>query len=168
MTDNNPHLFLDIDSVMVTTEQYFTKKTHPKFKCAPFDSKCVKVLNEIIEKVNPIIILSSDWRLFFEIYEMNEIFKFNNVNATISGITTDLWGEKFASLTQLEEARATEILMYVRDHEITNWVAVDDLNLKPWISNNFVYCTKANEGIKQSNVKEKILKTFENNVQIES
>ena len=50
-----------------------------------------------------------------------------------------------------------EINVYANRYELTNWVAVDDLNLKLWIPERFVHCTRANEGIKQSNVKEKIL-----------
>jgi len=64
----------------------------------------------------------------------------------------------FTSFQQLEECRAYEILQYVRERELTNWVAVDDLNLSKWIPNNFVYTPKSNEGIKQSGVKEKIIK----------
>src|ERR1035437_8550867 len=152
------YLFLDLDDVMVTTRQHFAKKLHPKYMTAPFDSKCVKVLNEIIEKTNPLIILSSDWKLHFNFIQLNEIFKENGVNSEITDITSDLWGDKFKSLNQLDECRATEILKFVEDQKILKFVAVDDLNLKPWLPDNFVWCTQSNEGIKQSGVKEKLLK----------
>jgi hypothetical protein len=158
MNLNRPTLFLDIDDVMVTSRQYFFSKPNPTYNGMPFDPKCVKVLNEIIEKTNPIIILSSDWKLHFNFIQLNEIFKENGVNSEITDITSDLWGDKFKNLNQLDECRATEILKFVEDHKILKFVAVDDLNLKPWLPDNFVWCTQSNEGIKQSGVKEKLLK----------
>lgn len=158
MNLNRPTLFLDIDDVMVTSRQYFFSKPNPIYNGMPFDSKCVKVLNEIIEKTNPIIVISSDWKFHFNFIQLNEIFKENDINGEIADITPDLWGDKFKNLNQLDECRATEILKFVEDHKILKFVAVDDLNLKPWLPNNFVWCTQSNEGIKQSGVKEKLLK----------
>lgn len=158
--NSKPTVLLDFDDVMVTATQHFGRY-HKEYNGYPFDAKCVKVLNQIIEKVNPIIIVSSDWKFHFTISELNKIFEINGVNAIVTDVTQSLWGGKesnFHNLKQLEECRAAEILLYVKEHEITNWVAVDDLNLKPWIADNFAWCTKSNEGIKQSGIKDKILK----------
>ena len=76
----------------------------------------------------------------------------------------------------MELERSIEILDWLEKHpEVTNWVAVDDLNMsidylskhfthkdpdnneKPGLT-NFVHTPRSNEGIKQSGVKEKILK----------
>lgn len=152
---------LDIDGVLANSHQFNTnrKKWHPNYGCYPFDEKCVKVFNTIIEEINPIIILSSDWKYHYTIEQMNEIFKWNNVNARVSDITNDLWGERFTSLQQLEECRASEILLYVEEHQIINWFAIDDLDLSPWISSeHFVRTPRISEGLKQSGVKDKILK----------
>lgn len=159
------YIFLDIDGVLATTNQYRTnKKTwHPTLDCYRFDEKCVKVFNEIIKKTDPIIILSSDWKYHYTIDQMNEIFEWNNINAKVSDVTPSSWGVMFTSMQQLEECRAYEINKYAIGHEITKWVAIDDLNLKPWIPSNFVHCTRANEGIKQSGLKDKILKILLNN-----
>ena len=155
--NSNPYIFLDIDDVMVTSKQYFGKY-HKKYDGHPFDPKCVKVLNEIIEKTNPIIVISSDWKIHFPISKLNEIFLLNGVNSAVDNITGSSWGVMFTSLQQLEECRAYEINKYVKEHEITcKWVAIDDLDLKTWIPENFVRCTHASEGIKQSGVKDKIL-----------
>lgn len=153
-----PILFLDLDGVMVTTPQFFMKRRHPKFNSCFFDAKCVKVLNEIITKSNATIILSSDWKTHYCIEELNEIFKDNGVIKGIDGITPDLWGIQFYSLQQLEECRSAEILAFVNEHSIKKFVAVDDLNLSQWLPDNFVRCAKTNEGIKQSSIKDKILK----------
>ena len=159
MMNSDKYTFLDLDDVMVTSRQYFGKY-HKKYNGHPFDPKCVMVLNKIIEITKPIIIISSDWKLHFTIPELNKIFVENSVNAVVTDVTPSLWGgkeAKFTSLSQLEECRAAEILKYVNEHEITNWVAVDDLNLFPWIPLNFIWCTRSSEGLKQSGVKDKII-----------
>ena len=153
-----PYLFLDLDDTMITTKQYFSKKLHPKYLTNPFDPKCVKVLNEIIEKTNPVIILSSDWKLRFTLDILNEIFKDNGVNSIITDITPDFWGTQFTKLQDADMCRGFEILKYVHQYQIERYVAVDDLDLNPWLIDHFVRCTHSTEGLKQSNVKEKILK----------
>jgi hypothetical protein len=156
------YILLDIDGVLATTTQYYTnrKKWHPMYDCYRFDETCVKVFNQIVEKVDPIIIISSDWRDRYTINQLNEIFEWNGVNAKISGVTNSSWGVQFTSLQQLEECRSFEINRYAKENQLTKWVAIDDLDLKLWIPENFVRCTRANEGIKQSGVKDKILKVL--------
>jgi len=135
----NKYIFLDIDDVMVTSRQYFGKY-HKKYNGHPFDPKCVKVLNEIIEKTNPVIIISSDWKLHFTISQLNEIFLLNGVNSAVDDITGSSWGVIFKSMQQLEECRAYEINKYVKEHKISNWVAIDDLDLKTWIPDKMHSC----------------------------
>jgi hypothetical protein len=63
-------------------------------------------------------------------------------------------------------SRVVEIRQYLYDHpEITHWVAIDDLHLgktdeswKNWGLDNFVLTPRSNEGIKQSGIKEKVIK----------
>jgi hypothetical protein len=152
------YLFLDLDDVMVTTRQHFAKKLHPKYMTAPFDSKCVKVLNEILDIAKPLIILTSDWKLRFKLDVINEIFKDNGVTDVVFDYTPDFWGTQFKNLQELDTCRGFEILKYVHQYQIEKYVAVDDLDLRPWLSDHFVRCTRSTEGLKQSNVKEKILK----------
>ena len=70
---------------------------------------------------------------------------------------------------ELSEYRISEINMWLKEHpEITQWVAIDDLDLGekfgPISGNsnggltNFVLTPKSSEGIKQSGIKEKIIK----------
>jgi hypothetical protein len=62
--------------------------------------------------------------------------------------------------------RVIEITQFLHDHpEITHWVAVDDLDMgkngeswKDWGIDNFVLTPLATQGIKQSGIKDKILK----------
>lgn len=151
------HIFLDIDGVLATSNQYHSKKRHPKFDKYPFDKKCVNVFNEIVLMFNPIIILSSDWALHHSINEMNEIFEWNNLKCIITDTTRFLWKYEYHKMDELEICRATEILEYVEDYNLTKYIAIDDLNLKKWIDDNFIHTPRANEGIKQTHIKEKII-----------
>ena len=157
-----PHIFLDIDGVLSldfdeheysNQKKWFEKMTA---RC-PFNKKAVMKFNEICAAVDPIIILSSDWKDHYGLELMNEFFEWNGLTHKITDYTSTLWGISFFNLQQLEECRAGEINLYVRERELTNWVAIDDLNLSPWICNNFVHTPRGNEGIKQSGVKDKIL-----------
>lgn len=154
-----PTIFLDIDGVLATSHQFYTnRKKWPDYGSYRFDDKCVKVFNDILKITDPIIVLSSDWKLNYTIEAMNNIFEVNKIEGIISDFTPSLWGTKYLSYSDLDECRAQEILMYVNDHQVSNWVAIDDLKLAPWIPDNFVHTPRANEGIKQSNVKNKIIK----------
>jgi hypothetical protein len=58
-----------------------------------------------------------------------------------------------------ERVRVMEIERYLKDHpEIEKWVAIDDLNMGREGLTNFVLTPKSSEGIKQSGLKEKVLK----------
>jgi hypothetical protein len=156
-----PFIFLDIDGVLATSHQYYTNpKKWPDYGLYRFDDKCVKVFNQILEKTNATIILSSDWKDKYPLHAMNNIFKVNDIIEPITDYTISLWGEKYKNLmTDLEICRAEEILDFVSRYDIENWVAIDDLDLSPWISSeNFVHTPRANEGIKQSGIKNKILR----------
>lgn len=148
--NNKPTIFLDIDGVMVIDEE--ETRLHHKFMKPFFDSDCVQVLNEIIEKFNPDIIISSDWKDKLSIDNLNEIFRDFGVNTEIKGITKSLWKIKFKSFQELEICRAEEIMDFVIKNELINWVAIDDLFLKPWVR-NFIH-TNHITGI--SGVREKI------------
>jgi len=162
--NSKPVIFLDIDGVLATSNQYYTnkKKWHPTFDCYRFDEKCVKIFNDIIEKTNPIIILSSDWQNHYDLKQLNEIFKWNKVNCVITDVTGTAWGDKFTNLAQLEECRAYDIVQYAKKHEIKKYIAIDDLNLSHWLDDYFIHTPRINEGIKQSGIKEKILKILLN------
>lgn len=150
-------IFLDIDGVLALPSQYCSRKRNA-FGVYNFDKKCVNVLNNIIDNTVSEIVLSSDWKLSYNIDAMNNIFKYNGINSYIVHYTPSLWGTKYKDLKELEECRANEILEYVKAHDIKNYVAIDDLDLSPWIcEEHFVHCARINEGIKQSNIKEKII-----------
>jgi hypothetical protein len=153
-----PVIFLDIDGVMATENEYGRKNTHPLLKCYPFNKGCVKVLNSILEEVDADIVLSSDWKLHYTFDQMNEIFAWNNVTQGIVAVTESYYQTKFKDSRYIEECRANEILDYIEKYKVTTYVAVDDLHMGIWLNGNFVYCGRSREGIKQNGIKEKIIK----------
>jgi len=141
--NSKPHIFLDIDGVLSLDFDEVTYSNQKKWfekmiaRC-PLNKKAVKAFNTICETTDPVIILSSDWKDHYDIELMNEFFEWNGITHKITAYTPSAWGVMFTSF-------------------LINWVAIDDLDLSPWIPNNFVHTPKSNEGIKQSGVKDKIL-----------
>lgn len=147
-----------------------------------FDTKAVKVLNEILELTGSEIVVSSDWRFHADLEELGEYYLSQGISKKPIGFTKRL-GQfeepknfEWSKIFDLEQSRSLEILQYLKDHpEITNWVAVDDLNMGipqrheswgdmevDWGLTNFVHTPKSSEGIKQSGIKEKIIKILNN------
>ena len=150
------------------------KKDAPvSFRFDDFDTKSVKVLNEILEETGAEIVVSSDWKLHATLEELGEYYELHGIIKKPIALTPNLgkctwyndiiwvWSPRW----ELEMIRVIEIKQYLHDHpEITHWVSVDDLNMgkngeawkDEWAIDNFVLTPKSNEGIKQSGVKEKI------------
>lgn len=166
---------------------FMTSKEIPvEYRFDDFDDKAVKVLNEILEETGAEIVVSSDWRLHVTIEELGDYYEskgiikrpidgtevFHFTNWLEEGFVSDSndfpWNRTF----DREQERHFEILRWLRDHpEVTHWVAVDDLHMgihvenssygpfdRDWGLENFVWTPRDFEGIKQSGVKEKILK----------
>ena len=137
-----------------------------------FNKKAITILNEILEETDAEIVVSSDWKRWATVEEMGEYYESKGICKKPIAFTKDLvdctiQGDNFnwSSTWDLEQVRSIEIKQYLHDHqEVTSWVAVDDLNMgddngwKRWGLSNFVLTPKSQEGIKQSGVKEKILK----------
>ena len=138
-----------------------------------FNEKAVKVLNEILKETGAEIVVSSDWKRWANVEEMGEYYESKGIIKKPFLFTPDLnectnYGEDFPwnPKWDLEQSRALEIKQYLEDHpEVTRCVAVDDLDMgkngeewKDWGLDNFVLTPSSNEGIKQSGIKEKILK----------
>lgn len=147
-----------------------------------FDEKAIKVLNEIIKETDCEIIVSSDWRLTATLEEMGEYYEMKGIIKKPIGYTKQFdYNERLVQeivdgevrlkrFDTPEEERAWEIKKYLEEHpEITHWVAIDDLDMRyyswyageedivDWGLKNFVY-TIYDEGIKQTGLKNKILK----------
>ncbi len=122
-------IFLDIDGVLATVKQYSlytqSKSWLRKYNVYPFDKKCVKVFNDILEKTDAEIVISSDWRTEFTLEELQDIFTINGVIKT----PVDVTPLHPTSMSWQEKNRAGEILKYAKENDITNWIAIDDLDL---------------------------------------
>ena len=153
------YLYTDIDYVLSLESEVHPVRTSWGL-LSRFDAKAMKVYNEILQKTNASIIISSGWKLHFSLADLQQIFfDFALADGYPIDVTPNLWGTKFKSLTQLEECRATEILEHVKQHNPDSWVAIDDLNLSKWISeDHFVHLTRCREGIKQSGKASQVIK----------
>jgi hypothetical protein len=149
-----------------------------------FNKKAIKILNEILEETNAEIVVSSDWKRWSNVEEMGEYYESQGLKKKPIGFTKFLqdcevpqnfpWSRTY----DLEQSRSLEIKQYLQDHpEITHWVAVDDLNMgipqtnetwgdmvMDWGLTNFVLTPSSIEGIKQSGIKEKIIKFLTNDI----
>jgi hypothetical protein len=142
-----------------------------------FNKKAVKILNEILEETGAEIVVSSDWKRWATVEEMGEYYESKGIIKKPIAFTPNLgqctWYNNWAwsSDWDLEMTRVIEIKQYLHDHpEITHWVSIDDLDMgktgvkwgsefeHDWALDNFVLTPKSMEGIKQSGIKDKILK----------
>lgn len=158
-----------------------SKKEVPvEYRFDDFDTKAIKVLNEIIEKTGCEIVVSSDWRYHANLEELGYYYMKQGVikkPIAVTDIFQDIFPKEwnaFRFRADLELERSMEIGHWLENHpEVTHWVAVDDLNMSseflskyfsdgesdknPGLS-NFVLTPKSSEGIKQCGIKEKIIK----------
>jgi hypothetical protein len=96
----------------------------------PWVQEDCQALRKILDETNAKLVLSSDWRMHFSIREMRRVFSYYGINEwDLIDITThqDLWMKM--SRPGLEWHRAAEIRKWVKDNKISNWIAIDDLNL---------------------------------------
>ena len=190
-------IFLDNDGVICLHNTWGTRNkkrqkaglsTKVPFKELPidvrfdnFDKKSVQVLNEILEETGAELVVSSDWRFYATLEELGDYYQSQGIIKRPIDTTekfSDAFPKEWSSLrfrAELELERFMEIELWLENHpEVTQWVAVDDLNMsidflgprfsdkngsdkKPGLT-NFVLTPKSTEGIKQYGIKDKILK----------
>ena len=171
-----PVIFLDHDGVICLSTEWGSRLKNKEGLDSVFDrfnDKAIKVLNQIIEETDCEIVISSDWRFHAPLEQMQELYRIRGIKKVPIGYTTTgLDWKQFMTITpnnELEATRSFEILNWLEAHpEVTKWVAVDDLDMKEQYGGidgkfkygltNFVHTPRSSEGIKQSGVKEKIIK----------
>lgn len=116
------YLFLDIDGVMnsfddykMTNEEFMKQLNKISFKLNP---NHVKILNNVVEKYNPEIILSSYWRTRFSLEKINDLFKKEGFKGQISDITDDQGKE--------HDNRWNQIKRYIDKNDVKNYIILDD------------------------------------------
>ena len=153
-------LFLDHDGVICLASEWGSRFKNKEGLDSVFDrfnTKAIGVLNEIIFTTDCEIVISSDWRHHCSLNEMRELYRIRGILKEPIGFTQYVK----SNASDLEWARATEIRNWLDTHDINNklkWCAVDDLDMTIWLGDNFDLTRRSNEGIKQTGVKEKIIK----------
>ena len=142
-----------------------------KYRFDNFDQKAIKVLNEILEETGAEIVVSSDWKRWATVQEMGEYYEQQGIIKKPIAFTDSILYENYEDFpwhraVDLEQTRSLEISEYLgKNTHITHWVAIDDLNMslqgegkRQWGLKNFVLTPLSNQGIKQSGIKDKVLK----------
>jgi len=157
-------LFLDHDGVICLSSEWGSRFKNKEGLDSVFDrfnDKAIKVLNQIIEETDCEIVISSDWRFHATLAQMQDLYTIRGIKKVpIAYTRNDLDWKLFKDVhpgNELEITRCLEIEDWIKEHpEITHWVAVDDMDLSRL--DHFVQTPRSSEGIKQSGIKEKIIK----------
>jgi hypothetical protein len=140
-------LYLDIDGVLCLGSEIHPKLTEWGYVYR-FNAKAVNILNQILQQTEADIIISSDWKEHYSLKSLQEIFEWQKVIKKPIDVTATY---PYKTTQLLEEVRAKEILDHVDKIKPHSWVAIDDLDLRTWISSkHFVQTPLFMEGIKQT------------------
>ncbi len=168
-------IFLDNDGVVCLSTEWgkrYKKNEGLAQIFDPLNKKAIEVLNEIIRETDAELVVSSDWKYHATLeqlgqwYELHGLFK-RPIDTTSVSHTEAPKDFPWHRSVDLEQTRYLEITKWLTEHpEVTHWVAIDDMDLGErfvdnnfsWGLKNFVRTPRPNEGLKQSGVKEKVLK----------
>ena len=140
-------LFLDHQGVIYL-------KKHPNVGILDdFNKEAVSVLNEILKDTTANLVVSSDWKLWVGLDEMRQFYlKQGIIKAPID------YTPKYEDYNMdiYPKQRSVEILGWLAKHpEVTQWVAVDDLDMREYLT-NFVYVQDTQKGIINEEIKTQI------------
>jgi hypothetical protein len=94
-----------------------------------FDKSAVKNINDIISETDCEIVVSSDWKLWVDLSDMQRFYRRQGLIKVPIGYTPDKSSE-IKSRDDLARLRVEEIKEWLNDNkDISTWVAVDDLDL---------------------------------------
>lgn len=162
------YIFLDIDGVLTTPNEFYEERTifWKENKWAeelivpyPFNKKCVDNFNKILEQFSNVeILLSSDWRKYWSIKELDIIFKNNGVIKS----PIDALGDSNYFSGLLTKKRMGIIEEYIREKNLLDkkWIIIDDLNISHFLpieyKDRFIL-TNEFHGLSENSVIEKII-----------
>ncbi len=116
-------IFLDIDGVLVTRNSIkYQYLNFPNDTDIQFGKKAVKNLNKLIRLTKARIVISSTWRLFHSLEELQNIFKKQDIKGEIISTTS-------VEKATIEEdiPRGQKIADWLEQHpEIKQYVIIDD------------------------------------------
>jgi hypothetical protein len=103
-------LFLDIDGVLNCASSFVNAKTRNVL-----DSGMIKQINHVVLQTGCSIVISSTWRLLFELEELKQVLRDAGLIARIIGVTPRLG------------RRDNEIISWMADNpEVTHFAVIDD------------------------------------------
>ncbi len=118
----NKYLFLDIDGVLNSFDDYAIdgKEFLENIENITFilSKRQMGLLNNIIDKYHPKIILSSYWRNRYSLSTLQNKFETAGFKGKILAITPSFGGE--------HEDRWQQIKHYIEDNDVSNYIILDD------------------------------------------
>ena len=128
-------IFIDVDGPLAwgtweDGEVKINENTSNEFTIPyAWDKADCEALTKICEATNAELVLSSDWKKHFTLKQMSDVFIEYGIYARLVDITThqSLWMRMSRPSPDWE--RAAQIVKWVKDNKISNWIAIDDLNL---------------------------------------
>lgn len=132
-------IFLDIDGVLINSSSLLT----PTDSYIP-DSKCLRLLNGLIKRTEPRIVITSAWRIERTLVELQELLS----GWGVEGIVLD---KTPTSPNSREEDRGFEIQLWLDDRkknrgDVESFVILDDNNHMPKLL-DFLVQTKFEPGL---------------------
>ena len=112
----NTTLILDLDGVLITTPPWKADKIDPD-GYSKFNDDCIKNLNELLEKVEIEIWLSSTRRTVKTLDEFNNIFKNRKIRKSITG---------FVPVYENIKNRKEEVERFINERKLENYIILDD------------------------------------------
>lgn len=142
-------IFLDIDGVL-NSEEYFIKREKPHKKnkmdnhlIYDLDESKIHMLNEIIDRTNVTIVLSSSWRIF-GLEKVNQALKFKGLKQEIN-----------FSTTKEHMDRGQQIKRFITKHNfVKDFIVLDDetCDIENYIDKERIFKTSWKTGLQQYHV----------------
>jgi HAD domain in Swiss Army Knife RNA repair proteins len=119
-------VFLDFDGVLNSLSQIaFGSNT-------TFNPEAIRRLNEIVQRSQARVVISSTWRVHYSLDELRELLTSNGFRGEIIGCTPIFSHDHATSLPDIGMIRCQEIQNWIDAHSepLTSFVALDDLELQ--------------------------------------
>ncbi len=133
---NNPVIFIDIDGPLAwaTWEDgrvEITEMIQQPFKIPyPWVQEDCDALAKIVRDTEASLVVSSDWRKYFNINQLRSIFLTYGIPHWSVLDTTTHFNPRKKMSSSMEWDRVNEIHAWVRAFRPRHWIAIDDLPLK--------------------------------------
>ncbi len=128
-------IFLDVDGVL-NSEIWNENHRYEMQNGVCIDETKVKLLSMIIKKTGAVIVLHSGWRFWLDDKHkpLNReadylLFQFKKYGIKIYDITPDFSTDEIKRTKKFSLVKASEIIDWIRFHQVTKYLVLDDLDL---------------------------------------